>query len=801
MTPFEVVQQHYQFPDYIKPHPLQVGVINDLAPLPNQGEWLEMGCVDSETEYLSPTGWVKMPEYAGGPVAQFSPEPGLGRQLGRLQFVEPLRYIKEPCGDMVVFRTARGMDQKLSPEHRVLHVSATGVLEVNTAQEIMERDARCKLGLKRFFLTTAHYDGGPGLDLSEWDLRLQVAVIADGHFPNGGSKCFVRVKKPRKIERMRWLLKNSGREFTEMNEPWKGCEGFVRFAFQAPIKVKVFDARFYSASRAQLEIIESEVFLWDGSQPRNPNKGRSFHSSQKESADFVQFVLCALGSRAYRSYHLRVRSGRPDSHEYTVVESKGPNLVGISGTSPGPDGAVVKRRNIWVEPSTDGFKYCFEVPSSFLVLRRNGNIFVTGNCGKTYCSTIGALYNKITLGHAVVVIMPPILVRQWGRWLRSIKPALSVTEYRGTPAERKKLDLSADFVLVGVQIFKKDFDRFCAEYRDRGVTVIVDEATMLSNINSDNHSKVFDFCIGRPRILLSGTPMNKPLDVYGLLKFTTPGTYRNKRQFENLHVADRDFFGNPSAYKDLDLLGQNLMLNSRRILYEDMYSETEQPLYVPLDYDLDPAHYKLYKRLADEEILKLPDGGKVEATTVNKLLHALGQIVVNWGHFAGDPKLVSNSINLIEEKLEELGDGKLLVFANYRMSIAALRQHLGHRGIVTVNSEITEKQKEENLLRFMEDPACRVMAAQFVSAGKGLDGMQHVCHHALFVEPCQQPRDFHQAVARLNRLGQRKRVMVMMATASGTTQVRGFRNLIKNDTLVNQVIRNAVDLKEAIFGQ
>ena len=34
-------------------------------------------------------------------------------------------------------------------------------------------------------------------------------------------------------------------------------------------------------------------------------------------------------------------------------------------------------------PTTDGYKYCFTVPSHMLILRRNGNIFITGNCGKT----------------------------------------------------------------------------------------------------------------------------------------------------------------------------------------------------------------------------------------------------------------------------------------------------------------------------------------------------------------------------------------------------------------------------------
>ena len=31
----------------------------------------------------------------------------------------------------------------------------------------------------------------------------------------------------------------------------------------------------------------------------------------------------------------------------------------------------------------DGYKYCFTVPSSYLILRRNNHIFVSGNCGKT----------------------------------------------------------------------------------------------------------------------------------------------------------------------------------------------------------------------------------------------------------------------------------------------------------------------------------------------------------------------------------------------------------------------------------
>lgn len=35
-------------------------------------------------------------------------------------------------------------------------------------------------------------------------------------------------------------------------------------------------------------------------------------------------------------------------------------------------------------PTRDGFKYCFSVPSGFFLIRRNGNVVLTGNSGKSH---------------------------------------------------------------------------------------------------------------------------------------------------------------------------------------------------------------------------------------------------------------------------------------------------------------------------------------------------------------------------------------------------------------------------------
>lgn len=421
--------------------------------------------------------------------------------------------------------------------------------------------------------------------------------------------------------------------------------------------------------------------------------------------------------------------------------------------------------------------------------------------GKTFIATACTLYHKIRYSHRVIAVMPPLLLKQWARWLKLISPALSVCVYAGTPAQRRALSLDVDFVLVGVQIFKKEYARFVEFFRGKPFSLIIDEPTQfMSSINSDAHDKLHDFQIGHPVLLLTGTPGTNPMHAYSMIKFVTPGTYRNRKQFEDVHVGDRDFFGHPSRWKNLDVLNENLMRNAGRILFEDMYSAAEPPLVVPFHYDLEPEHLRLYRKLAEDEVLKIEEG-KIDATAVSKLTHALGQIIVNWGHFAADHSKVSNSLKVIDERLDELGESKLLVFCHYKMTAALLASRFARLCAGVINGEATAKQRERAKDRFIDEPKARLLVLQTKSGAFGLDGLQHVCNTCLFIEPTMQPDVLHQAIARLYRTGQRNRVRAYFGIADGTLQVRRFRALLKNDGVANQVIRNAHDLRQMIFGE
>ena len=71
------------------------------------------GCVDADTEFLTPNGWKRIAEYEEGDlVAEYKTE------TGSVSFVEPKEYIKVPSEGFKRM-TSRGLDMCLSGDHLV----------------------------------------------------------------------------------------------------------------------------------------------------------------------------------------------------------------------------------------------------------------------------------------------------------------------------------------------------------------------------------------------------------------------------------------------------------------------------------------------------------------------------------------------------------------------------------------------------------------------------------------------------------------------------------------------------------
>ena len=330
------------------------------------------GCVDCDTEYFNGTEWKKISDYQQGEyVLQYN-------KNKTAELINPLQFHKYQADHLWHFETKYGLDQCLCDDHNVYYITSKNNLYHKSFKEVRENHENN--GFLGKFITTFNYEGG-GLPYNEWEIRLKVAIKADGSFKSKKYKpfdCYINIKKQRKKERIEYLLAKNNIEY----EILKGAEGYSVYKFYYKDNEKTFTDKWYNCSKEQFEIIYDEIFYWDGDYKK---KNRWF-TTIKSDADFIQFVGVVCGykatidtlDRVNQEYITANKVYIRKSIEYSVQFTKR-TLISLC-TDKREDHTVTK---IDKYKTTDGYKYCFTVPSGMLVLRRNNKIFITGNCGKT----------------------------------------------------------------------------------------------------------------------------------------------------------------------------------------------------------------------------------------------------------------------------------------------------------------------------------------------------------------------------------------------------------------------------------
>lgn len=318
---------------------------------------VDVGCLDRKTEFLTNEGWKMICNYEkGDKVLQYD------KSTDAAKFVEPLHYIVKECDEFIHFKNQKGLDQMVSDEHKVLlwkgYKSRGYKLESMRADEVLKLGDKLNkgyYGVKSAF----NLDGG-GLNLTDNEIRLDIMIAADGSIKYEGEdthQIYMHLRKERKIKRVKELLRANSIDYKETS----GKYGSTHIYFFVDKKFNKNLKKYWDANKRQLKIVSEESLLWDG----HSGERAYFSSTDKSSADIVQFAFSANNIRAGIS---TVDYEEEGWNEVFVVTPTKNNVIGMTNT--------VKRVK-----SVDGKKYCFTVPSGYFVARRNGRVFITGNCG------------------------------------------------------------------------------------------------------------------------------------------------------------------------------------------------------------------------------------------------------------------------------------------------------------------------------------------------------------------------------------------------------------------------------------
>jgi DNA polymerase I-like protein with 3'-5' exonuclease and polymerase domains len=313
----------------------------------------EPNCFDADTEILTDTGWIKFPEITpASRVAQWDD--------GIITFTYPLNVIKQAyTGDLVVLKNQH-IDMVCTAEHRcLLQNRRSKKYSVVKAIDYLLDAKQLHAGV---------YGDMPKLDtsfLTTAQIQLLVATQADAHFRDGGIE--FRFRKKRKSDRLLRILKALNAKYTTGKRADKAYSyriyksDLVTWIRSILTDKKIFGKWVLDFSYEQLRIFCNELFYWDGLVVRRSN----YASSIETNADWAQIALTLCGYRAKKRIYKYGPDKTSNSYQLDITHRDYSGTANVSKS-------IIPVKNQEV--------YCVEVPSSYIVIRRNGCTAITGNC-------------------------------------------------------------------------------------------------------------------------------------------------------------------------------------------------------------------------------------------------------------------------------------------------------------------------------------------------------------------------------------------------------------------------------------
>ena len=321
-----------------------------LASKPN-----DIHCYSEDTEILTPTGWKTFGALKKGEnVAQY--------ENGAITFVEPSDIVWQQYEGLMYEDPTTKF--KVTPNHRVLYKAfKSGKEHIVRADEFKgSSDKRYIVGgIKK----------GNTINLSTPFIKLLVAAQADGHFNRDSSAITFTLVKQRKIDRLLLLLDQLHMKYKVSTFERKGREETIIRAMAEDANLlrhyltetKDFKQILLNLPQQGLETLVQEVQYWDGTERSNGDV--VFDTTSKASCEFIQTACALVGKKTnYNTYTKETNFGVCQIHRCYISNNTKP----------------VKSANKPLEVSEyKGFIGCVSVPSGLVLVKRKGEIVVSGN--------------------------------------------------------------------------------------------------------------------------------------------------------------------------------------------------------------------------------------------------------------------------------------------------------------------------------------------------------------------------------------------------------------------------------------
>jgi len=391
-----------------------------------------------------------------------------------------------------------------------------------------------------------------------------------------------------------------------------------------------------------------------------------------------------------------------------------------------------------------------------------------------------------------LVVAPTSLLFNWQEELEKFAPSLKVGVHHGAGRQKHTEGMHHnEVVLTSYGTMMADI-RFLKTFRFD--TVFLDESQAIKNPGSERY-KAACLLQSRNRIVLTGTPVeNNTFDLYGQLSFACPGLLGSRLHFREIYSTPIDKFeSSRRAFELRQKISPFILRRTKRQVEQELPEKTEMVIYCEMNaeqrrvYDACERELREFISVTDEEEIRKNSMHVLKGLT--RLRQICNSPVLLKEGYPGENAV---KIDVLSEQIVNTSkEHKILVFSQFVGMLELIRAELEQRGIPFEYLTGQTKDRGAKVRNFRTDAGIRVFLISLKAGGVGLNLTE--ADYVYLVDPWWNPAAENQAIDRVHRIGQDKKVVAVRLICSGTLEEKIMHLQQKKSRLARDLVRTNAD--------
>ena len=431
---------------------------------------------------------------------------------------------------------------------------------------------------------------------------------------------------------------------------------------------------------------------------------------------------------------------------------------------------------------------------------------------KVLIDNVSMLYDKGKI-NGFLLVAPKGVYKNWfdseipTHMVDHIEKKMVLWQANITKSQQQKLDTLFEpgedlhILIMNVDAFSTSKGvEFAAKFlRCHRTMMAIDESTTIKNPDAKRSKHICSLGqYAKYKRILTGSPVTKsPLDLYkqceflgeGLLDFTSYYAFRTRYAILKTMNFGSHSAKVPVGYKNLQELSDKIALFSDRVLKEDCLDLPDYT-YQKRIIQLSKEQQKLYDQMKNVALAQM-DGKLMTTSTALVQLMRLQQITC--GHFKADDgtlKIIKNErVTALMDILEEV-EGKAIIWAHWRHDIDSIVKAIEkvYPGSVMTYYGSTSTEDRAKAIKEIQDPESKVrfLVGTPQTGGYGITLTE--ANVMIYYSNGYDLEKRTQSEARINRIGQKRKMTYIDIIAEKTVDERIVKALRKKINIASEVM-------------